>query len=448
MKRVVILVDNKKRDLPGCSLIAHHLKKRFGIRCELQPLESWRSCLAAFKPHYILFNHLTASHLAKYSNRLKKMNIKVGVLPNEGIIYDKEALAFNAGKYHSYAHIDNFFCWNKEHANAVLDHMKDMKEKVYVVGVPRFDFYFEPWRNVFKTHKDSSRPTILVCTNFVFATYGEFSRERIDKIFSPWKDRYSLYRNYMKLIEMNTNDRLMFLKYIKELLERTEYGIKLRPHPRESTEFYKKWISKLPEAQKRRIHLSVDENITEALLSSDLHIACGTCTTTLEAWILRRPSISVVLNKHPVFYREEQLQANKLCYCPEELPMLVEEALKRPDQPEFAEKRKEHLKQWCNLPTGDSSYKVAKIIYNTINNTAEPCWRLDLMDYKRALKLRIKNRLGLAYGNNLWRLLYIKITGVADPIESKFIRPRDVREWADRLERISNYGFESSTSTK
>jgi surface carbohydrate biosynthesis protein len=119
-KTVVILVDNKKRDLPGAALVAHHLETRFHLKCVLQPLESWRSCLAAFKPNYILFNHLTASHLAYFSIRLRDMGILVGVLPNEGINYNQDDLEFNAGRYHSYAHIDQFFCWNEFHKKALM----------------------------------------------------------------------------------------------------------------------------------------------------------------------------------------------------------------------------------------------------------------------------------------------------------------------------------------
>ena len=71
-KRVVILVDSKKRDLMGAALIAHHLEQN-GIQAYLEPLQSWQSCLLDLKPDVILFNHLLHSHLCKYTENLKKL---------------------------------------------------------------------------------------------------------------------------------------------------------------------------------------------------------------------------------------------------------------------------------------------------------------------------------------------------------------------------------------
>ncbi len=145
-RQIVILVDNKNRDLPGAALIAHHLEEGFGLPCLLQPLESWRACLA-LKPAYILFNHLVASHLARFSRRLHDLGILVGVLPNEGIYNSQELLEFNAGKYHAFAHIDQFFCWNEAHRQALLKIMRLPPDRVLVVGSPALIIIFPPgWR--------------------------------------------------------------------------------------------------------------------------------------------------------------------------------------------------------------------------------------------------------------------------------------------------------------
>jgi len=61
---VVYLIDHKGRDLMGAALIAYHLEK-LGIVCHMEPLQSWRSSLPAWKPNLILFNHLLSKEASK-----------------------------------------------------------------------------------------------------------------------------------------------------------------------------------------------------------------------------------------------------------------------------------------------------------------------------------------------------------------------------------------------
>ncbi len=436
-KTVVILVDNKKRDLPGCALIAHHLEERFRINCELQPLEAWRSCLEAFRPGYVLFNHLTASHLAGFSNRLAEMGVLVGVLPNEGILYSKEVLAFNAGKYHHNAHIDHYFCWNGTHGEALKAQLKGFKGEICVAGVPRFDYYFEPWKKVFETPARAAgeRPRILVCTNFVFAKFKEMPAHRVDKFFSPFKDRIPSYRDYRELVEVNARCRDRVFGYLNAMLDGTDCLIDLKPHPGEFQKPYMEWFKNLSTERKARVSLRLDETIFEVMPQCDLEISCETCTTALEAWILGKPTIELVFEKHPVYFHEETAQCNRLCDSPEKLPGLIERALNDPEQADQREARAKHLARWCASPSGRSSLKVAETIAKALEVRAEPRWDLiNATDRRRAVKLKLKNSVGLPYGSNPWKLLLSALPGRAkNPLEAKFIRPSDVRLWREKL---------------
>jgi surface carbohydrate biosynthesis protein len=442
-KTVVILVDDKKRDLPGCALIAHRLENSFNIRCELQPLEAWRSCLATFKPDYILFNHLTASHLAHFSNRLKEMGVLVGVLPNEGINYDQEALEFNAGRYHAYAHIDQFFCWNESHKNALKKNMNINPGNIYIVGVPRFDFYFEPWKQLFEKHDvvplAKNRPHILVCTNFCFARYKDLPSSFADRHFSPWKDRVSSLKNYWELIEVNARCRDRFFPFLNAILDGTEYFLDLKPHPREDHVPYKMWYEGLSPEDKKRVSLLFTETIYEVLPLCDLEISCEQCTTALEAWILGKPTIELVFEKYPVFFNEETAKCNRLCDEPEKLPELIKYALENPEQDDLKEPQRRHLERWCASPSGDSSLKVAQIIVGALERQEKPKWDLTVQDWRRAVKLKMKNLLGLAYGSNPWKLLGSAIFNIEETLlESKFIRPVDVKIWKEKLLRVDS----------
>ena len=71
---MVLLVDNKRRDLMGAALIAWHLEQ-LGLECILEPLEAWRGALAAHRPNLIIFNHVNAGHLIAYTKRLARMGV-------------------------------------------------------------------------------------------------------------------------------------------------------------------------------------------------------------------------------------------------------------------------------------------------------------------------------------------------------------------------------------
>ena len=441
LKRVVILVDDRKRDLPGCALIAHHLETRFQASVEMQPLESWRACLAAFKPHYILFNHLNASHLDHFSRRLAAMGILVGVLPNEGIIYDREMLAFNAGQYHSYGHIDQFFCWNEAHQDALRRHMNLPPENIHVVGIPRFDYYFEPWRRVFQNPENepgSGPPRLLMCTNFGFAMFKDLPRGQVDKFFLPYQGRLPMYQNYWDLIEANVRSRNRFFDFLNTLVAETEYFLDVKPHPRENRIHYQKWWANLSSADRKRVNLRFTETIFEVLPLCDLEISCERCTTALESWLIGKPTIELVFERHPAFFDADAAECNRLCDTPANLPGLIRHELENPEQKDLADNRRKHLAQWCASPAGDSSLKTARIIAQALARQ-EPRWRLSPQDWRRAGKLKLKGLLGLAYGSNPWRRLQGLAAGSKqDVVERKSIRSADVMEWKEKLLQVES----------
>jgi surface carbohydrate biosynthesis protein len=186
-KKVALLVDNRTRDLAVSVLIAHHLGQ-LGVEAELQPLEAYRAVLAAFKPAMVVINHLTASHLVRWSHRLKELGVLVAVLPNEGLIYDADDLRFAAGRYHNHAHIDHFFTWNEAHRDALYAAGFNNRTQIHLVGVPRFDFYFQPWSRLFaRDGVPHPRPQVLCCTNFVFAKFQDLPRIEGEKFLQVFR---------------------------------------------------------------------------------------------------------------------------------------------------------------------------------------------------------------------------------------------------------------------
>ncbi len=435
MKKVVLLVDNKHRDLPGAVLIAHHLES-LGIECHLQPLEAWRGCLYAFKPDMIIFNHLLGSHLVKYSQELHKMGILVGVLPNEGILYNEEVLEFNASKYHNDAHIDVFFCWNNVHKEALQKALNGTETQVVTVGVPRFDFYFEPLKNSSR----ASDNTLLICTNFVFAQFLEKDKSIGDGLFAPWKDRIPSYKNYWEIIRVNHDSRAKFLLFLQEIADSFSGNIILKPHPGEDKNFYSEWLSNQTEEVRNKIEYNTTDYVWDLIPKCAVEIACETCTTTLESWISGKPTIELLLNKHPVFYKEFITKMTDSCDDPKNIIQLIDRLIKNPSQECFATMREEHLAKWCDSPCGKSSYKMAKIIRDLLERSKEKNVVFDFSHMRKGIKLSVLNFFDLPY--NYDPLLALKLSINPNKYREKVrvyrktIKPSDIRFWKQKISAL------------
>jgi len=441
MKNVVLLVDSKTRDLDVATLIAFHLRKR-NIACHLEPLEADRAVVAAYKPDMIIFNHLAASHLVAYSKRLREMGVLVAVLPNEGIYYDDDQARFYAGRHHNSAHIDYFFCWNERHKAMIQEQGHFKNTSVEVVGVPRFDYYFEPWSRAVYTPapRTSNRPKILLCSNFGTAPYFERPREFADKLFAPWAGRIPIYTNYWKSIEAQWNSRNGFYKHFQALVAADKYELLLRPHPMENPAYYQQWIDELPADKRRHISLDGNTNITPLILDCDLQVSCETCTTALESWIAKKPTIELLFDKDPLWFHPLQAEANVPCDNPAELVGLIDRQLNEPLDPKIQRAREKHLEKWCSSPDGTSSEKIANVIAAALNKDRTHDWsKLTRTDRRKAAKLKGLRRLGVAYHFDPFlfvkKRLLPKKYEVKDFSYRKAIRPKDVEAARDRLER-------------
>lgn len=439
---VVILIDNKIRDLNVAALIAHHVES-LGVACHLEPLEAYRGVLAAYRPGMIVFNHLNAGHLVQWSQRLARMGVLTAVLPNEGIAYDPDVLQYLAGRYHRGAHVDYFFCWNEAHKAALIKQGFDKGTHVEVTGVPRFDFYFKPWieRSDWPTPSLSRRPKVLVCTNFITAKLLEIPREYADSLFKQWAERLPLYYDYWPAIAAHGRARRKVLDFLNSLLNADAFDIVLRPHPGEDASFYVNWLDSLPAARRGHIRIDTHSDINSLILGSDLEISCETCTTALESWIAGKPTIELNFERHPLWYREIHARGNVPCEDPEALPGLVKRELTAPGQPEKQDIRRQHLREWCASPDGRSAERVARLIVEAVRNKRPANWSgLNSNDYRRALKLKATRLIGEAYHYDPFLpikglLFKDRVIGRA-AVYRKSIKPHDVVEARSKLKRL------------
>jgi len=394
-KKIVYLVDNKRRDLQGAMLLAHCLSKK-NILCELQPLEAYRGSIYAFKPQMVLINHLLASHLVTYSQKLKAMGVKVAVLPNEGINYEYSELMFNAGKAHNGAHFDLFFCWNLFHKRA-LEQVGFEASKIHVTGTPRFDFYFQPWRKIYEIPKKNNKKRILLCTNLTIAKFFELPKKEADQFFSSWALNASRYQDYWGAIEVTYRNRNRILHYLKALLQNDTFEVTLRIHPSEDSLFYRQWEATLSAAERRRLIIDQSTAITELILACDIEISLDSCTTALDAWMAGKPTIDIDLERHPLTSNPLRDSLNATCQSPGDLTYMIDEAISA-GQHSFFSRRKKHLEDWCGDPQGNSAERIARLISESLKGAeCRMPTSYSLSDIRRGLKLKLYNKFNKPY---------------------------------------------------
>lgn len=446
-QNIVLLVDNRKRDLPGAALIAHHLR-RLGYTCFLEPLEAYKAVLSAHKPAMIIFNHLLASHLVSYSKRLKKLGVLTAVLPNEGLIYNREVLKFLAGRFYSDAHIDLYFCWHAELKRLLLESgFSESTTRMEVIGIPRFDYYFKPWSALYNTlpAPPPGKKRILLCTNFDLARFSELPKSAADQFFASWASRIDSYSDYWGCIQSMRARRDAMPAYITALAATGRYEVLLRPHPSENILFYQDFLKTMPPELRQHVQMDAKSNITGLILASDLTIAVEDCTTTLESWIAGKPTISLIFDRHPMRYDEAFAQLNVSCFSPQELPDLVARELAAPDQAVFAAGRQAHLQQWCSPLDGQTCQRVALAIRDVLANSKPVDWsQIELDDHRRAAKLRIKTFLGLPYTYDpallIKNRLFPKKYAMRYNAVCKTIRPAEVRRVMAQIAHVDNQG--------
>jgi surface carbohydrate biosynthesis protein len=422
----------------GASLIAHYIRES-GNECFLEPLEAYQAALGAYKPHLMIFNHLLASHLAAYSRRLNSLGVKVAVLPNEGILYDKDVLDFNAGKFHTNAHVDKFFTWNEAHKSALVK-SGIPRESVAVVGVPRFDYYHLPLKMGPHSGLNSGRKKILICTNFVISKFVDKGKSEADKFFAAWSSRIPRYKNYWESVQASYRSRKRLFQYIKKILESNLFDVTLRLHPGEDKEVYYRWYEKLTPQERQTIFLDKNPDICASILSCDIEVSCETCTTAIEAWIAGKPTVELVFEKNEFDYYEEHARVCRSCDDPN---LIVGAILKELDGVDAALKRKrdDHLLKWCGNTNGEASRSVAAIVCDMLSNELAPDWTaLRFQDKRRAIKLKIFQAFGKAYHYNPFSHIKKRLSVKGNPIKEfaykKSIKPIDVKYAADQVSEL------------
>lgn len=443
---IVILIDHKTRDLPGAALIAHHLSK-MGIDAHLEPLESWRSCLYAWKPDLVLFNHLLHEHLHRLSAQLHEWGVLVGCLLNEGLCQGDNIRKYLSEPQSPDLHCDLFLPWNDPHRKALIEaEFVTPPENAITVGVPRFDFYCKPWSKYYEKDKATDRTRILFNTTFALAPHYEYSQEKKDLLKTSFGGgKVPEFSDHNQMIEDHYKGRASVHEYLKPLVESNQFEITIRPHPREDIGFYQELIGKIDSPGTAHVTIERDCSIFESILNNDIILNCEDCTTSIESWMARKPTITLLFEQSPVFFTDFFAQCSPQVDKTDNLISAIARELANPTQPDFKEPRQAHLDKWLYRTDGKSALRAATAIKEILEQrNPSPSYPFSIANLRRGLKLKLMRLLNEPSHAQMTQIFRRQKTTDKGQIDRRYrdylkaVRPSDVSEIMTRLDSISN----------
>ncbi len=377
-KRIAIFVDHKTRDLAGLVYLKYILTEQFNYRVLLAPIDS-SNIISVFLPHLILLPHsrlITRESLLM--KKARKMGSFVASLPTEGIVKNEEVGAYVAGKY---AHPNNVpdinFVWGQGMLDIMEKHECPFLNKTVVSGNPRFDFYSPPLSSLFPAKTDlclkygitPDRPIILWATSYPFA-----NRDITEVQIEMKKSNVYKALDVNEFLEYtNLSQKLSLDIFFKLAAQRKDVNFILKPHPFERLNQNNIYTNYIAESKLDNVYFIDSEPVANLLNICDILLHLSS-TTSLEAWLLGKQTISLEFVEREADSHLELLSGGEVVKNYEELVETVQQYLKTPEisKPELTARQK-FITKWINKADGKSTQRCAKIIDDyLVNNSNNP----------------------------------------------------------------------------
>ena len=282
---ILLPVEITPRELNYKILIAIKLAEK-GYKCYLgNKSEIWR-----------LFDRLkNFAYLDKgYHENFSKQKIYEKVVERNGLLFnlDEEGGVDFSGSptilrrysQNVFKYMEKVFLWGEDQRLLLKkNNLFYNDEKVVVSGHPRFQLLSNPYRRIYQKE---IKPKVDKYGKFIlFNSNSKYSNHLRGEDF--------LISNYGKRIE-NINERIEYdkeklkhnIELIKEINDKLDYNIIIRPHPEENIDFYKKLFK-----NNQKIFSIYDQDVIPWLLSCKFMIH-NDCTTAIEYFISGKEPIA------------------------------------------------------------------------------------------------------------------------------------------------------------
>lgn len=368
IKKILISIDHKWRDLPGYVYLGTLLEDQ-GYKVEYCRNGLEKFYIQGFKPHIVIINHLYDKNRQEYFNNVASWGIKVVILPTEGIPTLAKYREFAAGVENDLSSVALHFLWNEPMKKITARNSTITEDKLRVVGVPRFDFYKEPLNKTLISKEDfikkyklkENLPIITFATNYTQAQFSiqnkDFFKEDsetlgYDQLLNEMGDEETIPQKDFKSRDMSIK---AFIKLVKEF-KNVNFVLKL--HPSEEHTYYFNLLDNELKNYKDRVVVIVQEYIWDILAITDIELK-RSCTTGIESWILGHPTIEMKLNPNEWYFSPEHVVGSDIVTNYEELKDTIFGYLNgKSIVKEKQDKRENFLNTWCYKLDGKSTHKV------------------------------------------------------------------------------------------
>ena len=181
MKKAVLVVDHKDRDLRGIILIAFWLNRKYNVFPYITQTKNEISCLIKYKPELILLQHVRHEHQQEFLDYAKHQKTYIAVNLAEGFPDHLDNILYYIGRDEYMRYIDVFLPWGERLWE--LAKKKELLEHASIqpIGSPRFDYHTSRYSELATPQKtffensgiDTAKPTLLWTTNFKHCPFGD-----------------------------------------------------------------------------------------------------------------------------------------------------------------------------------------------------------------------------------------------------------------------------------
>jgi surface carbohydrate biosynthesis protein len=339
------------------------------------------------------------------------------------------------------SNIDLHFVWNEEMKKIMVEEKIIDPKKIYVTGVPRFDFYREPLNKILMSKQQlknkynvvNNYPIITWTTNFTHASFynknqdflkKDWSNLQMDKIFNP-----------EEVARKDFESRKVAFDAIERMLtEISEINLLIKLHPSEDHTYYYQKIKNLPTDSRRRVRIINKEYIWDVLNVTDILLK-RSCTTGIEAWLLDKPTIELRLNPKEWYYSKEHAQGSDEVTTYRQLIEAVTYYLQGGlISSDKKDKRQEFIRKWCSVVDGKATERFVR----ELDKKIKPKDNCEIKSKKKDLdfikSFLITNLMELTN----FKIHDLKVYGINKNKDKlgrfdKFFNRNDEREWLSKL---------------
>lgn len=428
MKKAVLVIDHKDRDLRGVVLIAFWLNKKYKILPYLTHTKNEISCLIKHKPELILIQHIRHKHQQPFLEYAHHQKTCVAVGLAEGLPDHLDNLFWYIGRDEYMHYIDVFLPWGPRLWELAKKKELLQHASVEVVGSPRFDYHTSRYselcipKNVFcdTLGIDASKPTILWMTSFKHCPFGGDLEEFVKKYQNP---NFSDHRRAPTVREFAISSEKTFNLtsdyFLKLIQEFSDLNFIIKLHPVEPLAVYQEKFGNFSNVT---VIKSLDKfSLSDMIRHADIQITWR-CSTSLEAWMMDiQKKVITVENPEVEFEMLKYLSiGNDIVSDYSSLKRKIVYYLEGAEvSQELIDRRHQFFHDYLYSNDGNSAERCADALYAHLS-AAKP--KMKLYNYKIFLK-------------NLWHYRFNKnwLSSKRHATHPKYINPDDIHTEMKRL---------------